>query len=296
MDTINFMKASLIKITFDYANTFHCEYLELPYFNHPWHFHPEIELTLILEGNGTRYVGNNISRFTNGDLVLLGSGLPHLWESDRTDFKSNQKGAKAVVLQFSKDLTDTNFKNSAELHALSILLKKADRGLLFSKKFSAQVTPKLIEISKTFGLRKWTLVFELFCLLTETKDYIPLTNLHYEPNLKSRDSTVINNIFEYVRLNFKNKITLDDIAGIAHLSKPAFCRYFKKKTSKSFIDFLNAYRIGHAKNLLRDKPHMTIGNIAFESGFPSIQHFNSKFKKYENLTPKAYRKKWAQSN
>ena len=97
------MKASLVKITFDPDSLLHCEYFDLPYFDHSWHFHPELELTLILESEGTRYVGDHTANFSSGDLVLLGSDLPHLWQNDIGQMDIESKRSRAVVLQFSKD-------------------------------------------------------------------------------------------------------------------------------------------------------------------------------------------------
>ena len=150
----------------------------------------------------------------------------------------------------------------------------------------------LLEITKQSGLKRWSIFFDVLCLLTETKDYQLLAGAHYHPNLKTTDTIVMNRIYEYVRIHFKRKITLSEIAEIGHLSKPAFCRYFKRKTSKSFFEFLNEYRIGQAKKILRDHSSIPIGNIAAQSGFPSVQHFNAQFRKLENITPKQYRKKW----
>ncbi|MFC2175726.1 helix-turn-helix domain-containing protein [Bacteroidota bacterium] len=286
------MKASFLKITFDSQSPFHCELIDLPYFNHPWHFHPELELTLILESDGIRYVGDHTSRFTKGDLVLLGSNLPHLWQNDNEHIENSKKRSRAIVLQFPKDLIGDVFKNSIDLKPITDLFISAERGLLFSKKISKQATPMLLEISKQSGPRRWAIIFDLLCLLTETIDYDVLVDSGYHPILKTRDNLVMNKLYEHVRNNFKHKITLQEMAEMAHLSKPAFCRYFKKKTSKSFFDFLNEYRIGNAKKMLQDNSSLSIGEIAFHSGFPNIQHFNAQFKKLEEITPTQYRKRW----
>ena len=98
------MKASFLKIFFDSGRPFHCEYLDLPHFDHPWHFHPELELTLILESDGIRYVGDHTGRFKEGDLVLVGSGLPHLWQNEKTHIEDAHKRSRAIVLQFPEEL------------------------------------------------------------------------------------------------------------------------------------------------------------------------------------------------
>ncbi|UII74765.1 AraC family transcriptional regulator [Flagellimonas sp. HMM57] len=283
------MKASLVKITFDSESPFHCEYLDLPYFDHPWHFHPELELTLILESDGIRYVGDHTTRFSSGDLVLLGSNLPHLWQNDSDQSKDSTKRSRAIVLQFPKDFIGRIFKEYRALKPIANLFRLAERGVSYSSNISKQVAPMLLEINKQSGLKRWAIIFEMLCVLTETDDYEILAGPYYQPILKNSDTMVMNRLYEHVRIHFKHKITLQEMAEMAYLSKPAFCRYFKRKTSKSFFEFLNEYRIGHAKKMLRDNFSLSIGYIAAQSGFPSIQHFNAQFKKLEGITPKQYR-------
>lgn len=283
------MKASFYKIIFDAEKQFTSSYIDLPAFDHPWHFHPEFELTLILESEGIRYVGDHNARFREGDLVLLGPNLPHLWQNNKAHVADTARRSRAVVLQLPPDFINRIFKDILELQPLIQLFQLAERGVSFSTEISRQVSPLLLDINKRKGLRKWAAVFDLLSQLTEADDYKLLASPGYLPQFTSRDSNLMNQIFEHIRNNIENKITLQEMADLACLTKPSFCRFFKQKTTKSFFTFLNEYRINNAKRMLLEEKGHTIGNIALQSGFPSIQHFNAKFKELNNgLTPSRY--------
>ena len=290
------MKASFYKIIFDEETPFRCTYIDLPSFNHPWHFHPEFELTLILESEGIRYVGDHTSRFKAGDLILLGSNLPHLWLNNRNNTVDGEKRSRRITLQFHVDLMNSMFNEAKELDALVHLFKQAQRGICFSEKTSKQITSLFLDINEKKGLRKWIAVFDLLFQLTEASDFHLLASPGYTPQLTNRDHDLMNKIFNYIRDNIENKITLQEMADMACLTKPSFCRLFKQKTGKSFFDFLNEYRINNAKRMMLDKERSSIGDIAFSSGFTTIQHFNKKFKQLnKGLTPSQYVEKYKTS-
>ncbi|TRX60683.1 AraC family transcriptional regulator [Fulvivirga sp. M361] len=286
------MKASYYKIIFDKETPFRCTYIDLPVFDHPWHFHPELELTLILESDGIRYIGDHTSRFKEGDLVLVGSNLPHLWLNNKTLPYNKAGRSRRITLQFPEDFMDRIFKDAIELQPLIQLFKLAERGISFTEKTSSQISPLLLDINKKKGLPKWAAVFDLLAQLTEASNYDLLASPGYLPQFTNRDCDLMNQIFRHIRDNIENKITLREMADIACLTKPSFCRFFKQKTSKSFFTFLNEYKINNAKRMLLEDKRIPIGLIAQKSGFPSVQHFNSKFKELNNeLTPSQYKRR-----
>ena len=288
------MKASFYKIIFDKTTPFRCTYIDKSAFDHPWHFHPEYELTLILESEGVRYIGDHTASFKAGDLVLLGSNLPHLWmnnNDEEVDSDDKEGRSRRITLQFPLNFMSTIFKDAEELEPLSHLFKLAERGISFSKKTSSEIAPLLLDINKRKGLRKWVAVFNLLFQLTESENYTLLASNGYTPQLSNKDSDLMNQIFDYIRINIEKKISLQEMADIACLTKPSFCRLFKQKTGKSFFVFLNEYRINNAKRMLLENKFQSIANIAQKSGFSTSQHFNLKFKELNNgLTPSKYLK------
>ncbi|WP_147678095.1 AraC family transcriptional regulator [Algibacter pacificus] len=289
------MKASFYKIIFDKETPFRCTYIDLPSFDMPWHFHPELELTLILESEGVRYIGDYTSSYKSGDLVLVGSNLPHMWVNTKHEFQDNLEKphrSKRITLQFPPDFMHNIFKDAQELQPLVRLFKLAERGISFSQKTSDLIKPLLLDINNKKGLRKWIAVFNLLFELTEADNYSFLASPGYLPQLTSKDYNLVNTIFSHIENNFHNKITLQEMADIACLTKPSFCRLFKQKTGKSFFVFLNEYRINHAKRLLLNNKNESINTIALHSGFPTIQHFNKKFKEFNNgVTPSQFLKR-----
>ncbi len=87
--------------------------------------------------------------------------------------------------------------------------------------------------------------------------------------------------------NFSRKIKLDEIATVANLSPTAFCRYFKSRTNKTFVGFLNEIRVGYACKLLLER-EKSASEICYLSGFNNLTNFNIQFKKIKNLTPIEY--------
>ena len=285
------MKASYYKIIFDKETPFRCTYIDLPVFEHPWHFHPELELTLILESEGVRYIGDHTSRFKEGDLILVGSNLPHLWLNDKTLLADGVRRSRRITLQFPGDFMSRFFKDAIELQPLIQLFKLAERGISFSEETSRQIAPQLLEINKKKGLPKWAAVFDLLAQLTEARNYDLLASPGYLPQFTNRDCDLMNQIFQHIGSNIENKITLQEMADMACLTKPSFCRFFKHKTSKSFFTFLNEYKINIAKRMLLEDQPLPISLIAQKSGFASVQHFNSKFKELTNeITPSQYKR------
>ena len=98
----------------------------------------------------------------------------------------------------------------------------------------------------------------------------------------------INIVFNHVRNNFKEEVTLPEIANKAGMTVPSFCRYFKKITNKTFIQFVNEYRLVHASKLLAEQP-MSITDVCFESGFNNFSHFNKSFKAFTGQNPSEFR-------
>ena len=288
------MKASYLKVVADTERQFYCSYLDLPRFDHPWHFHPEFELTLILEGSGIRYVGDSTERFRKGDLILLGPNVPHLWQNG-SSYLEHTRRSRALVLQVHPDFLATVFKNFQDLQPLVRLFGHAERGVCFSKGTSEAIVELFMRLYHEKGLRKWAAFFDLLVHLSEVEDYTLLASNGYVPQVNNKDFDVMNQIFNYVKDNIDSRITLQEMADLVHFTKHSFCRYFKQKTGMSFFTFLNEYRINQAKRILLEKQYLSIREVALMCGFPSVQHFNSKFKALnQGRTPSRFLKDYVE--
>jgi len=271
--------------TLDYI---HAKRVNQPYLGYNWHYHEEFELIYFLEGQGIRIVGDHISDFKQGELVLVGAWLPHLWRNDAQEANGNE--ADFIVIKFRETFGDIHLFSLPELSKIKKLLKKSHRGLFFSRKVKEQVHQVILKLVKSQGAEKLILLLQVLQVLSTEKEFSPLSSPEFkrpvQPLVEDRLQTVINYIF----INHHKNISLEEIAEVAIMTPPAFCRFFKKRTNKTFSHFLNEFRVEKSCQLLLDN-RKPIKQICYEVGFNSLTNFNRAFKSFKGLTPSTYRKK-----
>jgi AraC-like DNA-binding protein len=253
-----------------------------PTFDFYWHYHPEYELTLIINGKGRRLVGNSHENFQSGDLVLIGPGLPHTWVSGR-----GVKGrSEAVVIQFSQDFMG-RFADLEELTAINKLLLLAKQGLLFNGKIPASTIQQILLLPEKIGIEKITGLLQILDELSVLKS-VSLTSSFYQPLKGKENENRINKVCQYVQKHAAESLTIHKAATLIHLSPGAFCKFFKRITGKTFSDYVNDIRIANVCNQLvaTDKQ---IAEIAFMNGFESLTYFNRVFLKKKRVRPSQYR-------
>jgi AraC-like DNA-binding protein len=251
-----------------------------------WHFHPEIEIVYVKGGNGKRHIGNHLSCYQEGDLVLIGSMLPHTGFTDRLTRNESE-----TIIQFRSNCFGDNFFELEEMQDIQSLFQRAKTGMAFVGDAKHQIGARMEKLVK---LDKFAKVIELLSILQDmawTDDYIMLNADGYTFEVESSDNDRINVIYNYVHEHFKSTISLDKIADVTNMTVPSFCRYFKRISGKTFTRFVNEVRIVHACKLLTEK-QLSISNVAFESGFNNFSHFNRLFKDITNQSPSNYRKQF----
>lgn len=257
-----------------------------PYRGMNWHFHQEFELIYFLEGQGMRIVGDHISNFNRGELVLVGGWLPHLWRND-----SNQPSdtpADFIIIKFLKEFKGVNLFSIPELSKINQLLINSSRGLLFPETILPQVHDLIINLSKCKSSEKFLNFIQLLHILSQIEEYQPLATPEFVlPNQANHESR-LQKVINYVFVNHTKTITLEEIAGIAFMTPPAFCRFFKNSTNKTFFQFLNEFRVGKSCQLLING-EKNIKQICYEVGFNSLTNFNRVFKAIKGQSPTEYR-------
>jgi AraC-like DNA-binding protein len=262
--------------------------LKESFFDPNWHFHPHYQLFTVVEGTGTRFIGDSIQYFEPGDTVFLGPNLPHLWRSDKVYFENNAAlKTHGIVLYFTEDFLGKDFFDKSEMNGLKSLLENSSRGLMWSGSAKVQIVNKLLELVNIKGFKRILGLLELLYVLSQSKDYQYITNEDYTNLHKLSETERMQKVYEFVSKNFKETIRLGDIAEEVNMSEAAFCRYFKKRTNRSFVDFVNEIRVGNACKLLSQNK-MNVSEICFESGFNTISNFNFHFKKIVGKTPSEY--------
>jgi AraC-like DNA-binding protein/mannose-6-phosphate isomerase-like protein (cupin superfamily) len=249
---------------------------EMPQFTYPWHFHPEFEILYVIDGSGTRFVADSIEEFQSGDMVLIGSTLPHFWRSDEKYLNSGGKlNVKYIVIQFPNDFLKDEIVNYPEYHLIGNLLERASRGVWFPAEFTGKISSKIIILQ------------ELLQTLAKTNEYKLLAGELYQEESHNFTNFRLTKIMQFVNTNYQRKIELEKVADIANLHPAAFCRFFKEKTGKSLSEYVNDMRISYACRLIIEGK-ISVSQISFESGFNNLSNFNRTFKKHTGYTPTNY--------
>jgi len=289
------MKPQLLKVSAEPSCSFSVRQDKVPYVNNRWHYHPEIELIYFADGEGTQFVGDNISLFNSGDVILVGANLPHYWSFDEKYFQSEILEPNVFVTHFCEDFWGKDFLDIPENRAVKNMLETAKRGLRIIGKTREAIGDQLKELVVTTGTEKILLLLSALARIASTGDFHLLSSIGFQPNIKKNENDRIDLIYQYSVANYKRKIQMEEIAAIACMSPNSFCRFFKSKTRKTYSNFLNEIRIGVACKLLLAN-HLTIKQICYESGFNNFASFHKYFKMITKKTPLSYQKEFMSKN
>lgn len=289
------MKNPLKKSRIPDTKVFVVKELIAPYFDKYWHFHPEYQLVVILKGRGTRYIGDDIKPFKEGDMVMTGPNLPHVWRSDDVYFDAeNDLETHLIVIYFPEDFLGNGIFEKEEFEDIGRLMKASIRGLSVNGKSNAEVTKMMKKLVQLKGSSQLVQLLDILTYLSHSKDIKPITNPEYINLNKESEKDRMGEVYEYVMNNYKSKITLQEVAELANLSVSAFSRFFKSRANKSFSDFVSDVRISHACKLLHEED-IHISEVCYESGFNTLSNFNKQFKDRIGKTPLNYRKEYLDS-
>lgn len=249
------------------------------------HEHEEIQLSLILEGTGTLLVGDTVNYYTKGDVLVIGSNLPHVFKSDVDHSASSQM----LTLFFTKESFGPDFFKLEELKELQPFFERSKHGF---KATSNRETLKalFLQLEDASKLNQFLILLQLL-KITSNSEYQSLSSFVYDKTYSDNEGTRMRNVFEYTMNNFDKEVTLNAVSEVANMTKNAFCKYFKKRTNKTYIQYLNELRLEHASRLLLVAKDSTIAEIAEASGFNNISNFNRQFKTVKNLSPKEFKNK-----
>ena len=256
---------------------------KLPRFTSPWHLHSEYELTLILSGTGKRFVGDHVSSFAGGDLVLIGADLPHYWGSARHTNTSH-----SLVIQFSENCLGDRFFDQPEMKPIKSLLIRSRRGIRFTGKVQELVSRKMPILRKATGVRRIQEFISILDALATSKEYRLLAGESFTETVGGWQDKRINTTCQYVFDHIAEDISLKDLSHLAGMSPEAFCRFFKKTTRQPLFTFINRTRISHTCSLLIDTT-MSISEACYASGFNNLSNFNRRFRSIKGLSPRQFR-------
>ncbi len=278
------MKATLEKIEPVFGNSFTIRQFTDGSAKPFWHFHPEYEIVYISNGRGKRHIGDHISYYQDGDLIFLGPNLPHF------AFTEELKEAHVeIVVQMKADFLGREFWQKPEMQAISSLFERSHQGLTFFGATKQIIGQRLINMMQLNSFDRLLELLSILNVMATSEDYNMLNANGLAVAVSSQDHERMETIYKYVQDRFQAEASLDEVAQAVSMTVPAFCRYFKKLTRKTFTEFVNEIRIAHACRLLSDE-HLSIAAVSFESGFNNLSHFNKQFKNITGESPRVYRK------
>lgn len=248
-----------------------------------WHIHPEVELVYVDKGQGKVHIGNHLSYFNNSQLLMLGANLPHNGFSDRLTVRGSE-----TIVQFKPEFLGMGFFNLPEMKSIHSLFERAKKGIKFNAETKKKVGAEMKKLYASEGFERIHLLLEILQDLAVSDEYNLLNADGYSFETTQQDNNKIDHIFKHINRNFIRQIPLEEIANEANMTVPAFCRYFKKSTGKTFTKMVNEYRVVHATKLLSES-NSSITDICFEVGFNNFSHFNKSFNEITGKTASQYR-------
>ncbi len=251
-------------------------------FSWNYHYHPEFELVFVYDGFGRRHVGNHLSYYEDGDLVLIGSNLPH------AGFGYDAIGVhEEIVIQYKDDFLGTNFFDKPETLPIKKLFERSQQGILFYGQTKNIVGNKLKKLSNLSHFERLLELLVIFQILAKSEEYQLLNSVDTRYDFNQKDQIRLNRVYEYVEQNYQNPVNIKAVADVANLTVPSFCNYFKKIVNQTFTDFMNEYRINQACKLLMTEPNIT--DICFDCGFANASYFSKVFKQIKGKSPMQFK-------
>jgi AraC-like DNA-binding protein len=286
------MKHVLHKSSIPATQIFVIRHLEEKHFDPIWHAHSEYQLFVVLEGTGTRFIGDSIKSFRPGELILTGPHLPHVWRSDEVYFeKSSTSKTDGIVIYLNENFLGDHILEKEEMMALKKLFTKSMRGLDFYGTKKLQVIEMMKELVHLQGIPSVIHLLHILEVLAATKEYHYISSKAYDNAFDQNETDRLNKVYEYCFTNFRKKVLLEDLAELLHMTPTSFSRYFTMKNNKPFSRFIAEIRIKHACKMLTDTDE-SIAQVCYDCGFNTLSNFNKQFKEIMLMKPTQYKREF----
>ncbi|MGI8633890.1 MAG: AraC family transcriptional regulator [Segetibacter sp.] len=286
------MKTALHKSSIPESKIFVVKNLQEKHFDPTWHSHSEYQLFFVEEGTGTRFIGDSIKLFKPGELVFTGPNLPHLWRSEEIYFERNSDPqSRGIVIYLNEHFLGEEILAKEEFSLLKKLFIKSMRGVEFFGEKKEKVVQLMHELVHLDGIESFIHLLQILTILATSKEYHYISPVTYDNPLKKSETDRMNLVYEYVFKNFRNKVTLEEVASLLHMTPTSFSRYFSIINNKPFSRFLTEIRIKHACKMLLEN-NCSISAVCYEAGFNTVSNFNNQFKDVMSKTPLEYKKEF----
>ncbi|HWK57653.1 MAG TPA: AraC family transcriptional regulator [Parapedobacter sp.] len=286
------MKPQLLKVSFGPAQSFSVRQDSEPSINNKWHYHQELELIHFNKGEGMQFIGDSMRRFNQGDILLVGSYLPHYWRFDDMYFERRYRAPVDVrVAHFREDLWGSCFINLPENRSLRDILERSKRGLKINGRNNATVARLLAKMLHANGAQRLIILTQILVEIAGKSDVEQLSSVGFQSTVEQAEEERLKDVYAYSYRNFRKRIPLDEIAEIANVSPNSFCRFFKSRTQKTYSQFLTEIKVGQACKLLIEN-QLNVKQVCFSSGFNNFTSFYKSFKDITGKSPLNYQKEY----
>jgi AraC-like DNA-binding protein len=282
------MKPVFEKVPMGIGESLHCEVVKGRDYGTRWHFHPEHQLTLAVRSQGHRLVGDHLGTLEDGDVVLVGSNVPHVWHQ-AVDAGSE---AEAVIVRFDEGFVGKEFMAKAEMEGVRALLRRAARGLVVQGKAREEVARRMLALPEEGRLERVVGLLAILARLASAKagEMKALASASYEPMLLSEDQDRMERVCAYIHQHYTERVERRELAALAALSEGAFSRFFHSRTGRTVPQYVNELRVGRACRLLLEYPGRTVSDVALDCGFDNLANFNRRFLAARGVAPSVFRK------
>jgi len=267
-----------------------------PWFYEHLHRHNETQITWILEGEGTLIAGNYMQPFKSGDIYILGANQPHVFKSDPSYFdKRKKKEIHTISIFFNPRGFFKPILELPEMKTVSKFVETTSYGLQAHYLHQDILRAGIEEVRNKTSAQRLAAFIEALQLMSGLKKWKTLSTELIEHSISDSEGLRMNDIYQYTMNNYTDNITLKKISEIAHLTPQAFCRYFKKHTLKTYVNFLNEVRVSEACKKLMSRDYESVSSVAYQTGFSNAVTFNRVFKKVTGKSPRQYSKEYNQN-
>ena len=287
------MKPLLLKLASNSVRSFHVRIDKTPDVNNIWHYHAELELIYVKKGSGTQFIGDDVRPFKAGNIILVGSNLPHYWQYADRYFKDIDSEPLEVFVVHFNNIWGEEFLTLPENRALQLILENSKRGIQIETLNTGRITEVIEAIALGPDSRKILNLMDALLLISESVHKKILASEGFSSQLVKSEMDRMQAIFNFTLNHYHSRVNLDDIADVAKMSRGAFCKFFKAKTGKTYSRFINEIRIGNACRLLIEG-HLSVKEICYEVGFNNFVSFHLFFKTIKGKTPVQYQKAYLQ--
>ncbi|MDF2193508.1 AraC family transcriptional regulator [Paraflavitalea sp. CAU 1676] len=257
-----------------------------------WHYHPEVELLYIKRSSGTWMIGDHIGHFNSGDVVMIGSLLPHCFRHEYDYVLQKEEAAgESICVKFMPESLGEPFLSLPETKVIRDLLARSNNGLRISGKTKQHIGAMIDKMVAATPARRLVYLLTMLEEIAASRDYSPLSSTGFMQTAGNGEKDRIKKVFEFTFNNYRNKITIEEVAALVNMTRQSFCRYFKSKTNKTYVRFLMEVRIGYACRLLVED-EKNVSEICYESGYGNLSHFIHQFKLITRKKPLEYKKEY----